>query len=70
MMTMSRQETVNGYHNILWLSENSITNIIYLSNLSLQCLVTYRSDELVFIVHRESEGKPNMQFRIHDSGLH
>ena len=24
---------------------------------------------MMLIVHRESEGKPNMQFRMHESGL-
>ena len=24
----------------------------------------------MFIVHREAEGKPNMEFRMHKSGLH
>ena len=25
---------------------------------------------MIFIVHRESEGKPNMQLRIQESGMH
>jgi hypothetical protein len=24
----------------------------------------------MFVVHRESAGKPNMEFRIHESGIH
>ena len=60
---------VNGYRNIVWFSENDIINIIVLSNPRLQHLVIYRSEEMIFIFNRESEGKPNMQFRIHDSGM-
>ena len=51
-MTVSHQATVNGYHNSVWFSENSIANIIALRNLCLQYLVTYMSDEMMFIVHR------------------
>ena len=61
---------VNGYRNIVWFSENDIINIIALSNLRLQHLVIYRSEEMIFIFNRESEGKPNMQFRMHESGMH
>ena len=35
-MKVSRQETANGYHNSVWFSEDSITNIIALRNLYLQ----------------------------------
>ena len=52
MMTVSHQATVNGYHNSVWFSENAIANIIELSNLRLQYLVTYRSDDMMFIVHK------------------
>ena len=43
-ITVSRQITVNGYHNSVRFSGNAITNIIALSNLRLKCLVTYRID--------------------------
>ena len=66
---MSQRSMVNGYHNSVWFSENATANIIVLINLRLQYLVTCRSDYMMFIVHRESEGKPNMQFRMHESGL-
>ena len=65
MTTVSHQAMVNGYHNCVWFSENTITNIIVLSNLSLQYLVAYMSDEKIFIVNRES-----VQFIMHESGLH
>ena len=57
---VSHQAMVNGYHNSVWNSENNITNIIALRNLSLQYLVTYNNDEIMFIVHIESEDIPSM----------
>ena len=69
-MTVSHQATVKFCHNSVWFSENVVTNIISLRNLRLQYLVTYNIEEMLFIVHRESEGKTNIQFRMHDSGLH
>jgi hypothetical protein len=35
-----------------------------------QYRVTYDSNEEMFIVHRHSHGMPNMEFRMHKSGLH
>jgi len=32
--------------------------------------VTCNSHDLLFVVHRESENKPNMEFIMHESGLH
>ena len=51
-MEVSHQAAVNGYHSSVWFSENSITNIIALSNLRLKYLVIYRSNEMVLIIHR------------------
>jgi hypothetical protein len=45
-------------------------NIIALRNLIDQYRVTYYSDDLMFVVHLESESKPNMEFKMHKSGLH
>jgi hypothetical protein len=41
-----------------------------LSNLIQQYRVTYYSDDNMFVVHRESQGKPNMEFRMHKCELH
>ena len=67
---VSQRSMVNGYHNSVWFSENATANIIVLINLRLQYLVTCRSDDMMFIVHRESEIKPKIQFIMHESGLH
>ena len=67
-MKISHQ--ANGYHSSVWFSEISVTDNIALRNLHLQYLFTYRIDEMMFIVHRKYEGKPNMQFIMHESGMH
>ena len=69
-MTLPHKVMVNGYHTSVWFSKNAITNIIVLSNLRLQYLVTNRSNEMMFIVHIESKGKPNMQFIMHEIFMH
>jgi hypothetical protein len=61
---------VPGYRKSVWYSTKAITNIIALSNMREQYRVTYDSDDLMFVVHRESENKPNMEFRMHECGLH
>jgi hypothetical protein len=69
-MTVSRKATLPGYNKSVWFSTRAITNIIALRNLIEQYHVTYDSDDLMFVVHRESESKPNMEFRMHESGFH
>jgi hypothetical protein len=41
-----------------------------LRNVIKQYRVTYDSDEQIFVVHRESVNKPNLEFLMHESGLH
>ena len=69
-MAVSRKARIPGYHADVWFSKKAITNIVALKNLIKQYRVTYDSDDLMFVVHREPAGKPNMQFRMHESGLH
>jgi hypothetical protein len=69
-MVVTRKATVEGYNETVWFSTRAITNIIALRNLIDQYRVTYDSDNLMFVVHRESESKPNMEFKMHKSGLH
>ena len=69
-MMVSQEATVTSYHNIVCSRKRSITNIIVLVNLRLQYLITYRSNDIIFIVHQESKDKPNMQFQIDESKLH
>jgi hypothetical protein len=71
-MLISQKATVAGLHQDVWYDPNAITNIIALHNLSKQYQITYDSEEdSSFVVHRqEVNGKPNMVFQQHPSGLH
>ena len=69
-MMVSQKAKVTGYHNSVQFSKKIITNIILLINIILQYLVTYRIGYMMFIVHREYKGKPNMKFQMHKSRLH
>jgi hypothetical protein len=61
---------VESYNKTVWFSTQSITNISALRNLIDQYRVTYNIDDLMFVVHQELESKPNMEFKMHKSGLH
>jgi hypothetical protein len=69
-MVVTRKAYMVGYHKNVWFSKKAITNIIYLRNLIQQYRITYYSQVLMFVVHRECESKPNMEFRMHECGLH
>jgi hypothetical protein len=69
-MVVSCKETMMGYNKTVWFSARAITNIITLHNLIDQYRITYDSDDLIFVIHQESDNKPNMEFRMHESGLH
>jgi hypothetical protein len=68
-MLVSQKASIPGYTERVWFSSRAITNIVALSNLIQQYRVTYDSNELMFVVHREPE-KANMEFKMHESGLH
>jgi hypothetical protein len=68
-MLVSQKAMIPGYKKEVWFSTRALTNIIALSNLIQQYRVTYDSVNLMFVVHRGPE-KPNMEFRMHKSGLH
>jgi hypothetical protein len=54
----------------VWYHENAIANILSLRTIRQMYRVTYDSNDETFVVHRASVGKPNMEFRMHESGLH
>ena len=68
-MVVTHKTKIAGYHKNIGFSKRSITNIIALSNVIHKYRVTYDSEDKMFIVQREAEGKPNMEFRMHMSGL-
>jgi hypothetical protein len=69
-MKVTQKATVSGYTKKVWFSKKAITNILALSNLTKQYRVTYDSQDQMFVVHREAHNKPNMEFKMHSSGLH
>jgi hypothetical protein len=69
-MVVTPKATMLGYNKDVWFSTRVITNIIALSNLIQQYRITYDSDDKMFVVHRESQGKPNIEFCMHKCGLH
>ena len=69
-MKVNHKVTINGYERPVWFSKDAITKIIALKNIIRQYRVTYDSDELTFVVHREAAKKKNMEFRMHANGLH
>jgi hypothetical protein len=69
-MIVTQKATMMGYNKTVWFSTRAITNSIALRNLIDQYRITYDSDDLMFVVHRDSESKPNMETRMHESSLH
>jgi hypothetical protein len=69
-MVVTRKATMMGYNKTVWFSTRAIINTIAMRNLIDQYRITYDSDDLMFVVHRELESKMNMEFRMHESCLH
>jgi hypothetical protein len=69
-MEVKKQAIMPGYHAHIWYNKKAITNILSLSNVIKQYRVRYDSNDQMFVVHRELEGKPDMEFRMHKSRLH
>ena len=58
-----------GEDQSVWFSDEAITNILSLIDGIVLYQVTYDSNDMEFIVHRNEHGKPNMLFMMHSSGL-
>jgi hypothetical protein len=69
-MVVTCKAHMMGYHKTVWFRNKAITNILDLCNLIQQYRVTYDSDDRMFVVHQESESKPNMEFHMHECGLY
>jgi hypothetical protein len=69
-MVVTLKATIPGYNKDVWFSTRAITNFIALRNSIQQYCVMYDSDDNMFVVHRESQGKPNIEFHMHKCGLH
>ena len=69
-MVVTHKAKMAGCYKTNWFSKRAIAIIIALSNFIQQYRAAYDSKYNMFIFHREAEGKPNMEFRMHKSGLH
>ena len=69
-MVVTHKSKMAGYHRNILFSKRAITNIIALRKSIQKYPVTYNSEDKMFIVRREAEGKPNMEFRMHKSRIH
>ncbi len=65
-MMVSYKAEHPGHFKKAWFDAVALTNIMALGNVIQQCRVTYDSNEMMFVVHREPQ-KPNMEFRMHES---
>jgi hypothetical protein len=70
MLSTNNKGSWPSYQNRIWYSRSTITNIIALKNVKKQYRVTYDSNDEYFMVHRGSEGKPNILFHMNPCGLH
>jgi hypothetical protein len=66
-MVVKQKADVPGYEFPVWFDKTAITNILALSKLIKQYRVTYDSDQKMFVIHRDTAGKTNMEFRMHES---
>jgi hypothetical protein len=69
-MQIRHKASITGYHHQVWFSKFALTNIIALSNLIKQYQVTYDSTDEMFVDQRLANNLPNMEFKMHSSGLH
>ena len=68
-LAVTHQANVPGYKQDVWFRKDAITNIISLKKLIKQYRVTYDSIDQIFVVHREDQEKPSMEFNMHEYGL-
>jgi hypothetical protein len=69
-MILSHKASMKGHDNDVCFSKDAITNVITLRNLIKQHRVAHDSKDQMFVVHRETQNKPNMEFKMHENGLH
>jgi hypothetical protein len=69
-MELRYQGRVAGYHLDVWYNKHALTNIVAFKNLIDLYDITYSRPDRSFYVHRTEHGLPDMQFKMHSSGLH
>jgi hypothetical protein len=68
-MEVKKHAIMPGYHMHIWYNKKAITNILSLNNVIKQYQVTYDSNDQMFMVNHDLEGKPDMEFWMHESRL-
>ena len=69
-LAVNHKSIVPGNKKDVWFRKYFITNTIALQNFINQYRVTYYNIDQIFVVHREDQEKPNMELKVHESGLH
>ena len=64
-LAVTHKATGPGYKIYFWFRKYYITNIMSLKQLIKQYQVTYNSIDQIFLVYREDQEKPNMEFKMH-----
>ena len=59
---ITHRAKLKGYTPKPWFSKEAITNILSFKNMIKQYIVTYDSNNKMFVVHRKESGLPNMEF--------
>ena len=66
-LAVIQKATVPVYKQDVWFIKDYITSISALKNLINKYRVKYDSIDQIFVVHREDQEKPNMEFKMHES---
>ena len=67
---MDKIEDMEENQSPVWFSEKAIAHILSRRDAIAKYQVTYDSNDMEFIIHRDMHGKLNMLFKMHCSGLH
>ncbi|MGL6132320.1 MAG: hypothetical protein ACRCZ9_11980, partial [Fusobacteriaceae bacterium] len=69
-MNVNKVASIGSGQPPVWFSDKAITNILCLKDAIARYRVTYDSENMAFVIHREEKGLHNMVFKMHNSGLH
>ena len=69
-LAVTHKATIPGNKKDVWFRKYAITNTIDIKNLFEQYQVTYNSIDKIFVLYRKYQEKLNMEFKMHESGLH
>ena len=69
-LEVTQKSTVTRYKQDVWFDKKAIANKIALKNFIKKYWVTYNNIDQIFVVHREDQEKPSMEFNINTSAPH